>query len=123
MAALCIIAAGLLWRRPELGFAPFVAKYGGSVLWGAMMFFVIGALVPSAERKTLALVAAVISAGVEYSQLLHIGWLDDVRRTAIGQLLFGRTFTWGDIAAYWTGIAVAFGIAALVMRAQSLNRL
>jgi hypothetical protein len=116
IAALFVIALGLLWRRPELGLSPFVAKYGGSALWGAMVFFVCAALVPTAARERIALAAAVISAGVEFSQLLHVGWLDDVRRTVVGQLLLGRTFAWGDIASYWIGILSAFCVVAVIFR-------
>jgi hypothetical protein len=112
LAALCTIAAGLLWRRPEFGLPPLAAKYGGSMLWGAMVFFVVAALWPSARLMTIVGLAAVIAAGVEFSQAVHIDWLDAIRRHALGQLLLGRTFTWWDIAAYWAGIIVAWSTTA-----------
>jgi uncharacterized membrane protein YoaT (DUF817 family) len=115
-AAIVIIAAGLLWRWPGLGLPPPVAKYGGSVLWGAMVFFVVAAVVPSMKLAIAACVAALVAAGVEASQLVHVGWLDDVRATVIGALLFGRTFTWWDIASYWVGIAGAYASTALARR-------
>lgn len=113
VAALCIIAAGLLWRRPELGLPPLVAKYGGSVWWGAMVFCVVAALLPTLRLSVIAGLAAVIAAGVEFSQLLHVGWLDEFRSTATGRLLVGHTFTWWDIAAYWVGIVVAYSISSV----------
>ena len=107
--ALCVVAAGLLWRWPELGLPQFASKYGGSILWGSMVFFVIAALGPAMKLMTVAGIAAMVAAAVEFSQLMHAGWLDDFRRTAIGALLLGRTFTWWDILAYWIGIGVGYG--------------
>jgi hypothetical protein len=119
LAALGIIVAGLLWRRPELGLPPLAAKYGGSVLWGAMVFFVVATLRPSARLAAIAGLAAVIAAGVEFSQALHIEWLDAIRRHALGRLLLGRTFSWWDIAAYWVGIIIAYAATAGVRLTQA----
>jgi hypothetical protein len=115
-ATLCVVAAGLLWRRPELGLPPFAAKYGGSVLWGAMVFFAVATLSPTTKLRIVALIAAVIAAGVELSQLVHIDWLDAFRSTTVGALLLGRTFTWWDIAAYWVGIATALAFTRISHR-------
>jgi hypothetical protein len=106
-AVLVLIACGLLWRRPELGLPASVAKYGGSILWGAMMFFVIAALLPGRDIRRVAVIAAIISALVEASQLIHVAPLDHFRGTVIGALLLGRTFSWWDIASYWLGVAAA----------------
>lgn len=113
-----MIAAGLLWRRPDLGLPPLFAKYGGSVLWGAMVFFVIAALLPKLRLAVLAGLAAGVAAGVEFSQLVHVDWLDAVRRTTMGALLLGRTFSWWDIAAYWGGVAAAYVAARLADKAK-----
>jgi hypothetical protein len=102
-----MIACGLIWRRPELGLPAFHAKYGGSILWGAMFFFVVAAVLPSTRLLRVVMVAAAIAAAGEFSQLIRIDWLDDFRRTTFGALLLGRTFSWWDIVAYWIGIAAA----------------
>lgn len=114
LAVLGIVVGGLLWRRPELGLPPLAAKYGGSILWGAMVFFVVASLLPAARPAVIAGVAAIVAASVEFSQLIQWEWLDQFRRAAVGALLIGRTFTLWDIAAYWVGIAVAY--AALRLR-------
>ena len=112
LATLAIIAGGLLWRRPELGLPVFTAKYGGSILWGAMVFCLVGALLPAAGLVRIALIAAIVAAAVEFGQLLHTDWLDAFRATITGRLLLGQTFAWGDIVAYWIGIAAAFAVAS-----------
>ncbi|MBI1203359.1 MAG: DUF2809 domain-containing protein [Rhodopseudomonas sp.] len=115
----CIIAAGLLTRRPELGLPWIVAKYSGAVLWGAMVFFAVATLCPALRLSRIALSAAVIAAGVEFSQALHVDWLDAFRHTTFGRLLLGVTFAWADIAAYWVGVAAAWGAAVGVCRVRS----
>ena len=108
---LVVVVCGLIWRRPELGLPPLVAKYGGSMLWGVMVFLVVAALRPRVTLFRVAMIAAIVAATVEFSQLIEIEWLDRFRRTAIGALLLGRTFAWWDIAAYWAGIAAAFAVS------------
>lgn len=115
-AAVVVILAGLTWRSPELGLPPVVAKYGGSILWGSMVFFVVAAILPLARLRTIAVASAVLAAGVEFSQLLHVDWLDRFRAGTVGALLLGRTFDWRDIAAYWVGLAAACGGTAVLSR-------
>lgn len=115
VAVFVIIACGLAWRRPELGLPWALAKYGGSALWGAMVFFCIAAVLNPVRLLKIVLLAAIVSASVEASQAFSYAPLDAFRRTPMGALLLGRTFDWWDILAYWAGIAVAalFCVAAL----------
>ncbi len=115
--ALVVIAAGLAWRWPGLSLPPPVAKYGGSVLWGTMVFLVLRTILPDRPVAAVALLAAMLAAAVEFSQLLHWPWLDAVRRTRIGLLLLGRVFSGWDILSYWIGIAAAAAADAMIRRA------
>jgi Protein of unknown function (DUF2809) len=115
-AAVAFIVAGLTSRSPVLGLPWVVAKHGGSVIWGTMMFFAAAAVLPTARLALIAVITAVVAAGVEFSQLLHVPWLDDFRRTTFGMLLLGRTFSWWDIVSYWIGIAIGCGLAATAAR-------
>jgi hypothetical protein len=113
--AVAVIAAGLLWRWPGLQLPPMTAKYGGSVLWGALVYVSLRVVWPSARLRIVVGSAAVLAALVEFSQLLHWPWLDAFRSTQFGVLLIGRFFSWWDIASYWLGIAAA-GSADFVIR-------
>ncbi len=115
-AALAVIGLGLVWRSPMLALPPVVAKYGGSILWGAMVFLLIASLLPRQPLVRLAALAAIIAAGVELSQLVHIEPLDAFRATRIGALLLGRVFSWWDILAYWVGIAAVWAFWARLHR-------
>src|SRR6202035_2953282 len=110
-ACLClaIIISGLALRRFGLGLgwpATFV-KYGGSILWGAMMLFLVAIAVPRSSRRNVALISAVIAVCVELFRLVHAPWLDAFRLTLAGALLLGRIFSPWDLLAYGVGIVMA----------------
>lgn len=105
--AIACIALGLLVRVPALGLPREVAKYGGSILWAAMVYFALRAIGPRRSIPVAALVAAVLVALGEATQLVSIPWFDTLRTTALGHLIFGRTFAIEDIVAYWIGILLA----------------
>jgi len=120
-AALClsIIVSGLVLRRFGLdaGLPAFVVKYGGSLLWGAMVFFFVAIAASRLSRRNIALIAVAIAVGVELFRLIHTPWLDAFRLTLAGALLFGRIFSVWNIAAYTAGIALAAGLDRLAIRA------
>ena len=110
-ASVClgIIAAGLALRRfgPGLGIPGFIVKYGGSALWGAMVFFLVAIASPRLSRPHIASVAIAVAVGVELFRLVHTPWLDDFRLTLAGTLLLGRIFSAWNIVAYVAGIVSA----------------
>jgi hypothetical protein len=105
-----IIAAGLALRRFGLGLGipAFIVKYGGSVLWGSMVFFLVAVARPRLSRLYIASISAVIAVGVELFRLVHTPWLDAFRLTLAGALLFGRIFSAWNIVAYGAGILLAW---------------
>jgi len=109
LATLLVISAGLLLRRfgYDLGLSFFVVKYGGSVLWGAMVFLALATLTGSVNIGRLAFAAFLIALSVELSRLYHTPELDAFRLTTAGKLLLGRVFSLWNIAAYAVGIGIA----------------
>jgi hypothetical protein len=109
LAVFCVIAAGLTLRRfgYDLGLSFFTVKYGGSVLWGAMVFLIVGGI--TGARRSAAIVAAalLIAIAVEFSRLYQAPWIDAFRLTLAGKLLLGRIFSLWNILAYAIGIGLA----------------
>ncbi|OCW56634.1 DUF2809 domain-containing protein [Hoeflea olei] len=107
--ALGVIALGLALRLLgyEIGLPYRLVKYGGSMLWGMMVFWLIAMVLPGLSLVRLALIAAVCAALVEFSRLYHTPWLDAFRLELIGALLLGRIFSWLNIVAYLAGILLA----------------
>lgn len=105
--AVALIALGLLARWPTLGLPREVAKYAGSILWAAMVYFLLRAIVLRWPIIVAGAVGAVLVALGEATQLISIAWFDALRATPPGHLIFGRTFAVEDIVAYWIGILLA----------------
>ena len=81
-----------------------------------MVYFGLRVIAPRAAVWIVALVAAVLVALGEATQLISVPGFDALRETAIGHLIFGRTFAGEDIVAYWMGIALAAAADAMMMR-------
>jgi hypothetical protein len=107
-AVLAVIAAGLVLRRYGLGLGlpASVVKYGGSMLWGAMVFFLVAICASGQIRWKIALISISIAIGVELFRLVHTPWLDDFRLTTAGALLLGRVFSPWNMLAYAAGIGL-----------------
>lgn len=118
LALLLTIAGGLALRR--YGYAidlPFVVvKYGGSLLWGAMVYWLLAAIFISSGRFRIAAVALLIAIAVELFRLWHTPDLDAFRLTTAGALLFGRVFSLWNILAYAIGIAAAMALDRVLSR-------
>ena len=108
--AIVLIPMGVAWRMAPLHVQPFFYKYGGSVLWAAMVYWIVAALLPRLRPLTVGALAGSLAAVVELSRLYHAPALDAFRLTLAGKLILGRLFSVYDIAAYWLAIAVAAAI-------------
>lgn len=98
-------AAGLAIRFGPLGLPAFTSKYGGSMLWALLIYWITSTLLPRVRLLAVATVAVSVTAAVELSKLHHSPALDAFRRTLPGVLLLGRIFSWWDILAYWLAIS------------------
>jgi hypothetical protein len=112
LIALAVIAGGLTLRLTgyDIGLPYVLVKYGGSILWGMMVFWVVGVLFPGLFVIRIALIAVIVALLTEFSRLYHTPWLDEFRLQLAGALLLGRIFSWFNIIAYLVGI----GLAALI---------
>lgn len=105
-AAFLVVAAGLLLRFSAVPAPPFLKKYGADALWALLVFLLVRFLCPRVGVWRSAGIAALISAGVEVSQLYHAAWIDTVRATRLGTLILGSVFNWPDFVAYFLGVAL-----------------
>jgi hypothetical protein len=99
--------AGLMVRLVPLGLPPFVVKYAGSMLWSAMIYWIVSTLFPSWRLLNAAFASGVLATAVEFFKLYRSPGVDAFRLTMPGMLLLGRYFSVWDIVAYWLAIVVA----------------
>lgn len=89
--------------------------YLGDSLWAAMIFTGCGFLF----RKLKTMITGIISLSfcfvIEFSQLYHAEWIDQIRDASLGGLVLGYGFLWSDIEAYTIGIAACAAIELLVL--------
>jgi len=114
--ALATLILGLLWRFLWVGLPPFLYKYGGSVLWAAMIYWLAALIQPRAWPSRLALAAALIATAVELFKLVHTPALDAFRLTLPGKILLGRLFYLSDFLAYYLAIALAAALDTQLRR-------
>jgi len=117
---LATVVLGLGVRFVHLGLPWIVVKYGGSMLWAVMIFWVFAALIPQWPSVRIGLLSGVVATGVEVFKLYRSPGMDAFRLTVVGKLMLGRFFSGWDIAAYW--IAIAGGMALEVGISQARTR-
>ncbi|MED1738610.1 DUF2809 domain-containing protein [Bacillus swezeyi] len=100
---LAAMAAGLLSRKMAGMLPDIVNSYAGDALWALMIFFGFGFLFSRAATKTVALAALSFCYLIEFSQLYHAPWIDDLRAAPLGGLILGYGFLWSDLLAYLLG--------------------
>jgi hypothetical protein len=119
-----IISAGLLCRLPGSGLPWPVAKWSGSILWGAMVYFLVALARPNAGAGRKLAVAVAIALSVEFSRLYHSPWLDEFRTTLAGAILLGRVFSPWNMVAYVIGaVAIAIVDARWIRTIASSSRI
>jgi hypothetical protein len=102
-----VIAAGLASRSWAAAVLPdFIAAHAGDTLWALMVFLMLGFAFPGARTAVLAAAAVGVSFVVEFSQLVHVEWLDRLRATRAGALVLGRGFLATDLLCYLAGVAL-----------------
>jgi|ERR1700682_4312263 hypothetical protein len=126
---LTIIIFGLALRGYGLGLGlpSSIVKYGGSILWATMVFFLVAIALSSLSRWSVALISASIAICVELFRLVHAPWLDAFRLTIAGALLLGRIFSPWNVLAYGVGIVLGmlldrFGVPAFTKATLSARR-
>ena len=101
---LIVLGLGMGIRKFPNLFPSFIAEYFPDALWAIAVFLLFGSLAgttPSGKILVASLTCAIV---IEFSQLIHISWLDHFRQSTLGALLLGSGFIWSDILCYLIGI-------------------
>ena len=117
-----VIIFGLASRSFGKLLPAWLAAYSGDILWGLMVYFIVGFLLSKQKIEYVALIAFVFSTSIEISQLYHAPWIDAIRSNRLGGLLLGYGFLWSDIVCYAFGIMVGVVIERMIYRKRHLMR-
>jgi Protein of unknown function (DUF2809) len=102
--ALLLIPIGLSTRTNG---NEFMQLYVGDSLWAMMIYFGFRFLFPSQTKKPFWF-ALTFCYLIEFSQLYHADWIDNIRQNRLGGLILGFGFLWSDLVAYFVGILVGY---------------
>jgi uncharacterized membrane protein len=115
---LVTVVAGLAVRMAPLGLPAVVVKYGGSMLWAVMIYWIVSAALPRWRLPVVGLIAGAVATAVEFFKLYHSPGMDAFRLTLPGMILLGRFFSVRDIVAYWVAIGLAAWLDGSVRRVE-----
>ena len=115
---LVTVMAGLVVRMAPLGLPAVVVKYGGSMMWAVMIYWVASTALPRWRLPVVGLIAGAIATAVEFFKLYHSPGMDAFRMTLPGMILLGRFFSVRDIVAYWVAIGLAACVDGGIRRAE-----
>lgn len=101
-----VLIGGLILRSRFAGLSGFAAKYGGDSLWALLVFCGLAFAFQRLSTLRVALIALAFAYCIEFSQIYHASWIDEIRSTRLGALVLGSTFNWPDLVAYAVGICV-----------------
>jgi len=84
-----------------------------------VIFFVVAlAIISQASSATrITLIVLTLTCVLEFLQLWHLLWLEQIRRTLLGRALLGTTFGWTDFPPYFAGAAIGWALVRLHQRA------
>jgi uncharacterized membrane protein YcgQ (UPF0703/DUF1980 family) len=104
------IIAGLTIRLAPLGLPNTLTKYGGSLLWAMMIYWIVSTARLNLTLTAYALMSGTVALTAELFKRYHTPLLDAFRITLPGKLLLGRVFSLWDLLTY--AIAVVVGVFA-----------
>jgi len=119
---IAVIALGLASRKYGAALPSFIAANAGDALWTIAVYLTLALVWPNWPPIRLAVYAFGVSAAVELSQLIDVGWLNTLRATLPGRLLLGAGFLWIDLVRYFAGAVLALVGDSLLLRRSRQSR-
>jgi hypothetical protein len=117
--AVCVIALGLASRRFAGLLPPLLHKNAGDVFWAMMAFLLFALALPRLSTLRVAALSALFSLSIELLKFCHAPWLDGLRATTAGRLVFGYAFSWSNLVCYSIGVAIGAGLDLCTPNDQS----
>ena len=107
IAIIITIILGLASRRWGPFLLSFVAQNAGDILWAMMVYFGFRFLLVRKSSRLAIWLSFLFSFGIEFSQLYQEDWMNQIRGTLLGALIFGKGFLIEDLVRYTVGIIIA----------------
>ena len=106
--ALLTMILGLISRSSTVSLPEILTLYAGDTLWAALIYWMIRFFKPSSTPWVSAIMALAFAFAIEISQLYQAPWINEIRSTTLGALVFGFGFLVSDLVCYAVGVGVGF---------------
>lgn len=106
----------LATRHHPQWFHPLIQEYGGDTIWAGMFLFFLRMIFLRVALWKLAIICYTLGVLDECSQLYRADWMNAIRATTLGRLMFGAGFLWSDLLCYLVGTVLAFVIISFIER-------
>ncbi|MCK6077153.1 DUF2809 domain-containing protein [Paenibacillus silvae] len=102
------MAAGLASRAYGAVLPDFVREHFGDALWAGMIYYGIRMVCIQWSRARAVLISVIFSWSIEFSQMIQVPWLTELRSTLWGALILGHGFLVVDLIRYLIGIGCVY---------------
>lgn len=111
-----VIGLGLSSRSRFIDQSTFIGEYSGDTLWGLMVFIGFCILLPKKSTSTICLISLSFAFAIEFSQLLQMDWLNELRQIKLIGLIVGYGFKLSDLVCYAVGIGAGELLDSLLFK-------
>lgn len=87
-----------------------IANHAGDTLWAMMVYFIFRFIFVERSQGLAFCLGVIFCFFIEFSQLYQADWINVIRSTLLGGLIFGKGFLVVDLLRYSVGIVIAFMI-------------
>ena len=112
IAVLISIALGLASRYFH-ALPSLIIIHAGDILWAIMVYFLFRLLFVHNTPRMAFFLSIVFCFLIEFSQLYHADWINELRSTLFGGLILGKGYLFIDLVRYLIGIVLAFTVEKL----------
>ncbi|MDP9700913.1 hypothetical protein J2T16_003826 [Paenibacillus intestini] len=115
IAVIITMAAGLASRTYGAVLPKWMYEHFGDALWAGMIYFGVRMVFIHLSRARAVWISVIFSWVVEFSQMIQVPWLNDLRSTLLGALILGRGFLVNDLIRYLIGILCVYFIDRFIL--------
>ncbi len=119
-----LIAIGLPSRLIPAAHLPrWHVLYCGDYLWAMLIFFGLALCWKGAGTFKVVVTTLLLTYFIEFTQLFHPPWLEQLRSIKICALVIGYDYSWSDLVAYTLGISTGCLIEWAMLRRKLSTRI
>lgn len=115
IAVIVTMASGLASRTYGAVLPDWVHEHFGDALWAGMIYFGARMVFIHSSRARAVWISVMFSWGIEFSQMIQVPWLNELRSTIWGALILGRGFLVIDLIRYLIGILCVYLIDRFIL--------